>query len=107
MIRNIYTHRMSAFLYAITPVAGCLKNYVKYKQCNLQLFLRTPCLYFFIDKILKYYRINQILLWTLILERWCMFHYKILSAYLLDYYHTRQQKYIQKYGLTYPANAKA
>lgn len=100
---------MLYLLYVITPLLGLIKNYVKYKQINLFLFLRTPMLYVMIDKLLliyfhKYSRLFQIyprLLWTLIIERWFMFQYKIIYSLLFDLYHTRKQKYITKYNLVY------
>ena len=93
---------MSKFLlYAITPISGFLKNYVKYKRVNALVFVRTPALYLFIDTILRRYKVNNIIMWTLILERWFFFCYKILIAYIYDYYHKRKQKYIQKYNIRY------
>jgi hypothetical protein len=91
-------------LYSITPISGFVKNYVKYKQVNFMIFARTPVLYLLIDKILRYYKVNNIIMWTLILERWFFFYYKILIAYLYDHYHKRKQKYIQKYNLRYPVD---
>ena len=103
-------------LYGITPLLGLIKNYVKYKQINIFLFLRTPMLYVMIDKLLLIYfqiyprlfqiypRLFQIyprLLWTLIIERWLMFQYKIIYSLIFDLYHTRKQKYITKYNLVY------
>ena len=93
---------MSKFLlYAITPISGFIKNYVKYKRVNALVFVRTPALYLFIDTILRRYKVNNIIMWTLILERWFFFCYKILIAYIYDYYHNRKQKYIQKYNHGY------
>jgi len=91
-------------LYAVTPLLGFMKNYVKYKRVNVALFARTPLLYVLIDSILRYYRMNNIIIWTLILERWFFFYYKIMCAYLYDYYRTRREKYIQKYGLIYSSD---
>lgn len=91
-------------LYAVTPLLGFTKNYVKYKRVNVALFARTPLLYFLIDSIMRYYRMNNIILWTLILERWFFFYYKITHAYLYDHYRARREKYIQKYGLIYSSD---
>lgn len=92
---------MNLLLYSVTPILGFAKNYVKYKRINLLVFARTPCLYLVIDTLLRYYRVNNIVMWTLILERWFFFYYKIMLAYAYDYYHERKQKYIQKYNLHY------
>ena len=93
---------MSQFLlYSITPISGFAKNYVKYKRVNFLVFVRTPILYVLIDTLLRYYKVNNIIMWTLILERWFFFCYKIFIAYIYDYYHKRKQKYIQKYKLSY------
>jgi len=88
-------------MYAITPVAGFLKNYVKYKRVNMVLFSRTPVVYLCIDRLLAYFKIKDIVLWTLILERWFFFYAKILYSYWNDTYALRKQKYIQKYGFSY------
>ena len=89
------------FLYSVTPILGFMKNYVKYKQVNFKIFARTPLVYVIIDSILRYYRMENIIMWTLILERWFFFYYKIMIAYLCDHYHRKKQKYIQKYNLHY------
>jgi hypothetical protein len=93
---------MSVLLYAITPLSGLLKNYVKYKRINLSIFARTPLTYMIIDRILSYYRMREIVLWTLILERWFFFHYKILRSYFCGHYLQRRKKYEKKYNLIYP-----
>ena len=70
------------------------QNYVKYKRVNALVFVRTPVLYLLIDTVMRRYKVNNIIMWTLILERWFFFGYKILIAYICDYYHKRKQKYI-------------
>jgi len=86
-----------SYLYFITPLLGCLRNYVKYKQLDVLLFIRTPLIYFLISSILQ----NDDVFQTLIYERWLFFVYKTaLSLYNNDY-HTRKEKYIKKYGLKY------
>ena len=83
-------------LYGITPLLGLIKNYVKYKQINIFLFLRTPMLYVMIDKLLLiYFHKYPRLLWTLIIERWLMFQYKIIYSLIFDLYHKRKKKYIK------------
>ena len=89
-------------LYIITPIAGYLKNYVKYKRVSFLIFSRTPLMYLCLDRLLSYYKMKDIVLWTLILERWIFFYAKIIHSYWKDHYHARQQKYIKKYNLLYP-----
>ena len=88
-------------LYLVTPVSGFLKNYLKYKRVHLRTFARTPLVYFWIDRCLCLCKVQNPVLWCLILERWFFFYYKIVRAYWLDVYHTRREKYIKKYGLQY------
>ena len=85
------------FLYFITPFLGCLRNYVKYKQLDFIVFIRTPIIYFLITLLFGHDNVYQ----TLIYERWLFFIYKTcLSLYNNDYI-TRKDKYIKKYGLKY------
>jgi len=92
---------MRVLLYAVTPVSGFLKNYVKYKRVNLGIFARTPIIYVILDRVLSYYRIKNIVLWTLILERWIFFYLKIFRSYYGNQYWVRRDKYEKKYNLTY------
>lgn len=85
------------FLYLITPLLGTLRNYVKYKQIKLLLFIRTPITYFLINLI---FQCNSI--WkTLIYERWYFFIYKTILSIYNDDYNKKKDKYIKKYGLKY------
>ncbi len=88
-------------LYVITPVSGYLKNYIKYKRVNLVTFARTPLVYFLIDRCISLIKIQNPVLWTIILERWFFFYFKMIRSYMYDHYHTRQKKYEQKYGIKY------
>lgn len=84
-------------LYFITPLLGCLKNYVKYKQLDFLIFIRTPLLYFLIINLFSHDNIYKILIY----ERWTFFIYKTcLSLYRNDYIN-KKKKYIKKYGLKY------
>mgnify|MGYP001230329031 CR=1 FL=1 len=84
-------------LWLITPLFGAIKNYVKYKQFKILIFLRTPILYIFIFLLIQETNIWKIL----ILERWFLLLYKsFLSLYHNDYVN-KKDKYIQKYGLKY------
>lgn len=94
-------------LYMITPISGYLKNYIKYKRVNLTTFSRTPLVYIMVDRILSYCNLKDVVLWTIILERWFFFYFKMIRAYLMDHYHQRKQKYKVKYSLKYESQARA
>ena len=84
-------------LWLVTPLLGSIKNYVKYKQFKVLIFLRTPLLYIFIFLLIQETNIWKLL----ILERWFLLLYKsILSLYRNDYIN-KKEKYILKYGLEY------
>lgn len=84
-------------LWLVTPLLGSIKNYVKYKQFKVLIFLRTPLLYIFIFLLIQETNIWKLL----ILERWFLLLYKsILSLYRNDYIN-KKEKYIKKYGLKY------
>ncbi len=48
-------------LYAITPVLGSLKNYIKYKRLDPLTFIRTPIVYFILQIIFQTTNIWKIL----------------------------------------------
>ena len=85
------------YLYCITPFLGCLRNYVKYKQINFLLFIRTPMTYFFINLVFSHNNVYK----TLMYERWFFFIYKTFLSMYNDDYHRKKDKYIRKYGLKY------
>ena len=60
-------------LYLITPTLGLTRNYIKYKRCNLQTFLRTPFIYLLFHVIFYLNGCSNITLKTLIVERWYFF----------------------------------
>jgi len=84
-------------LYLITPLLGTIRNYIKYKQIKLLMFLRTPVTYFMINLIFQ----NQNIWKTLMFERWFFFIYKSLLSLYNDDYNVKKTKYIKKYGLKY------
>ena len=84
-------------LYLITPFLGLLRNYIKYKQLKIFVFLRTPLLYFFITILFKTNTIWK----TMMFERWFFFIYKSLLSLYNDDYNKKKEKYIKKYGLKY------
>ena len=80
-----------------TALLGSLKNYVKYKQFNIFLFLRTPLCIFFIQLLLKTNNIWKVLIY----ERWLMFIFKIVRSLYRDDYHNKREKYKIKYNMQY------
>lgn len=84
-------------LYLITPFLGTLRNYIKYKQIKLFIFLRTPVTYFIVNLLFQ----NNNIWKTLMFERWFFFIYKSLLSLYNDDYNVKKQKYIKKYGLKY------
>ena len=88
-------------LYTLTPLLGALRNYVKYKQFKTMIFIKTPITYFIIHKLLKICKCNNIILYTLILERWYFLLYKTFLSVINDDYNIKKQKYMKKYNLRY------
>jgi len=84
-------------LLLITPIMGALRNYTKYKDFKLLIFLRTPVIYFFLFLILQTNNIWKIL----IFERWFMFVYKTIRSIFKKDYILKKEKYIHKYGFKY------
>ena len=94
---------MFYFLFII-PVLGCLKNFVKYKQISLLLFLRTPFIYLILYTYYNYFKYKNKISLTIINERIFMFLYKIIRSLLIDNYHLKKKKYIKKYDIIYNSN---
>ena len=88
-------------LYTLTPIFGALRNYVKYKQFQIKLFIRTPITYYVFHTILKFIKCNNIVLYTLIIERWYFLFYKTILSIINDDYNINKEKYQNKYGLIY------
>ncbi len=86
-----------SILYLVTPLLGSLKNYIKYKQFKIHLFIRTPFIYFFFSLILKEKHLWKILIY----ERWFLFVFKTILSIYRDDYNIKKDKYIKKYGLKY------
>ncbi len=83
--------------YFITPFLGLIRNYVKYKQFNLNLFIRTPLIYYIIQLIFQENTIFE----TLIYERWFFLIYKTILSIYKDDYHMKKEKYKIKYNIEY------
>ena len=84
-------------LYLVTPLLGSLRNYIKYKQIKLFMFLRTPITYLFINILFQKNNIWK----TIVFERWFFFIYKSLLSLYNDDYNQKKEKYIVKYKLKY------
>ena len=84
-------------LFLITPLFGLFRNYVKYKQLDILLFIRTPIIYVLIQLILQTRNIWKIL----ILERWLLLFVKTLISIYKNDYQNKKDKYIKKYKLKY------
>lgn len=89
------------YLYLLTPILGLLRNYVKYKLPNFKIFVRTPIVYFILHSILFLTRSTNIVLKTLIYERWFWFFYKTFRSIKKNDYQVKKKKYIEKYNLKY------
>jgi hypothetical protein len=87
--------------FLITPALGSIKNIIKYKQFDFKLFIRTPIITFVIYNLLNLFQIENIILLSIIFERWIMFVYKIIMAYVNDDYNKKKEKYKIKYNLEY------
>ena len=66
-------------LYLITPSILFIKNYILYKKYNIITLYQTPIIYLFLDKIFNYYNINNIILLSLISERWISYLINIIK----------------------------
>jgi len=88
---------MILLLYLITPFLGSLRNYIKYKQLHLFVFLRSPIIYFCIHLLFPTITVWEVLIY----ERWFLFMYKSIISLYYDDYHRKKNKYIKKYGLHY------
>ena len=90
--------------YFIIPFLGLIKNYVKYKRLSILIFLRTPLINLFIEKILFYKNYQNRVLLSIIYERIFFFLFKITRSYINNDYIIKKNKYIKKYGLNYNKN---
>ncbi len=85
------------YLFLITPLLGSLKNYVKYKNFNFLIFIRTFYIYALIQTIIQ---TNNIYL-ILTLERWFFFGFKVIRSIIRNDYMRNRNKYQKKYKLIY------
>ena len=89
------------YLYAVTPMLGLIKNYIKYKQLNIFTFIRTPLLYFFIEWYISGYQWINYQFIVIVFERWIMFITKMCLSYMRNDYQRKKIKYQEKYKLHY------
>ena len=88
---------MKLLLLLITPTLGLLRNYIKYKQTNVYMFIRTPFIYGCLYILCQTRNIWKLMMY----ERWFFFIYKsFLSLYHNDYMKNKE-KYKLKYNLQY------
>ena len=85
----------------LTPILGLLRNYIKYKRCNINTFLRTPLVYLIFHPLFMLQGYTNVVWRTLIFERWYFFVEKSLISMWNNDYMKNKEKYIKKYGLTY------
>jgi hypothetical protein len=87
----------------IIPIFGAMKNIIKRKTFNIKIFLRTFVVYFLIYLGFKYmigYEFEFELLDCMsisLLERYCMFIFKIIYAIITKNYEKKKFKYYKKY----------
>ena len=86
--------------FLITAILGLIKNYVKYKAISFSLFIRTPLLCILIYILIKD-KIDNPILWSIILERWFLLIFKSVKSYIDDDYNKKKEKYKKKYNLIY------
>ena len=91
----------SILLYLLTPSLGFVRNYIKYKQCNCNKFMRTPFIYILFHNLFYLFNQKNIILKTLICERWYFFIEKSIISWNNNDYMKNKDKYIKKYGLQY------
>ncbi len=88
-------------LLLITPTLGFIKNYTKYKLCDINKYIRSYVIYGYIYILLRRFNNYNVIYRTIIYERWFMFIYKIIRDILNDTYNKNRDKYIIKYKLKY------
>tara|TARA_Y100000768_G_scaffold277219_1_gene212645 strand:+ start:4306 stop:4578 length:273 start_codon:yes stop_codon:yes gene_type:complete len=89
------------YIYFITAILGCIRDYSKTKYISILKFIRTPLIIFLINYILKNYNVNNSVLKAIILERWVFLLLKtLISVYNNDYYN-KKEKYKIKYNIIY------
>jgi len=92
----------------ITPTLGVFRNYGKYKQFDIGLFIRTPiiyCLLYFGHHIstggeASLMDNNNIFVY-MIVERWLLLLYKGVLSWINNDYEKKKEKYKIKYKLKY------
>ena len=81
-----------SYYYLVIPTLGLCKNYVKYKQISVFIFLRTPVLNIFFESFLRYFSYRRPILLSIIWERIFFFVFKIMRSYINDDYNRKRIK---------------
>ena len=89
------------YIYFITAILGCMRDYSKTKNISILKFLRTPIIIFLIDFILKIFNINNSILKAIIFERWLFLILKMFLSYYNNDYYNKKEKYKKKYKMIY------
>ena len=93
------------YFFLVTSILGLIRNYIKYKELKLLLFLRTPILCEFIFYFVKFKtEYKYAILISIIFERWLMLIIKSFLSYIKDDYNIKKEKYKNKYNLKYKNN---
>lgn len=87
-------------LYLITPNLGLLRNFIKYKEFNWKVYIRTPVVYFILHVFMYLTRANNIVYKSLIFERWYWFIYKSIKSHINNDYHRKKNKHAIKKSLS-------
>ena len=81
------------------------KKLYKIQTCQCSHFFQDLIVYTLIDRFLCYYKlgntIHNVVVWTIILERWFFFYFKMIRSYINDDYRVRRLKYEKKYSIIY------
>lgn len=86
--------------FLITPMLGLFKNYIKYKNLSILLFMRTPIINIFLLHLFTKYTDNPIL-YSIIVERYFLLLSKALYSFYTNNYYRKKLKYIKKYQIKY------
>ena len=91
------------YLIFITPLLGLFRNYFKYKNIKIFLFIRSPLIVYFTYKIFNIfgYKGEKYFYLSLITERWILLTGKGIYSYFNNDQIKKKKKYQKKYDLKY------
>lgn len=89
------------YYFFITALFGACRDYSKFKKLSLYKFLRSPIVTIIFFLILKNFNIKfcNIILFSIILERWFFLLIKTYISILNDDYNNKKYKYKIKYNI--------